>query len=106
MNRFLYFFIVIINESDELYQQYIDHYGNKTNISKIDFSRQLNKFGFNSGRIQIEGTRLNGYTLNYKAIMKKIKQLKIEIKIPDKDDVCVPINKKKTTNIFNDLDFS
>ena len=44
--------------------QFIDYFGFRTNISKIDFGRQLNKLGLKSKLIQISGFRLNGYVLD------------------------------------------
>ena len=64
--------------TSELYVQFIDHFGFRTNISKIDFSRQLNKFGLKSKLVQISGSRLNGYVLDYNKIISKLKDLKIE----------------------------
>ena len=59
--------------TSELYVQFIDHFGFRTNISKIDFSRQLNKFGLKSKLVQISGSRLNGYVLDYNKIILKLK---------------------------------
>ncbi len=66
--------------TNELYELFIDYFSNyRNNISKIDFSRQLNKFGLKSKKVQISGSRLNGYVLNYNEIVSKLKELKIEI---------------------------
>ena len=66
-----------------LYELFIDYFGFRNKISKIDFSRQLNKFGLKSKLVQISGSRLKGYVLNYSEIVSKLKELKIEIQMED-----------------------
>jgi hypothetical protein len=80
--------------TNELYELFIDYFGNyRNNISKIDFSRQLNKFGLKSKKVQISGSRLNGYILNYNEIVSKLKELKIEIQFEETD-----VDKNNTKN--------
>jgi len=84
--------------TNELYELFIDHFGNyRNNISKIDFSRQLNKFGLKSKKVQISGSRLNGYVLNCNEIVSKLKELKIEIQV-EKTDVDKNNTKKYSKN--------
>ena len=88
--------------TNELYVQFLDHFGFRTNISKIDFSRQLNKFGLKSKLVQISGSRLNGYILDYNKIISKLKDLKIECI----NDSSQKNNENDSRNKVNDLDFS
>ena len=94
----------------ELYMQFIDHFGFTTNVSKIDFSRQLNKFGLKSKQIRISGDKLRGYELIYNEIVTKLKELKIEIQV----EVNIQENDEQENNVqennmnkfrINDLDF-
>jgi len=50
-----------------LYDLYIDYFGFRNNISKIDFSKQLNKFGLQSKLVRISGSKMRDM---YKITMK------------------------------------
>ena len=93
----------------ELYELFIDHFGYRSNISKIEFSRQLNKFGLKSKLVRISGSRLNGYVLSYNKIVSKLKDLKIEILVVqndvDKNDSKNNGDRKMEKIKINDLDY-
>jgi len=99
--------------TNHLYELFIDYFGFRNKMSKIDFSRQLNKFGLKSKAMKIEGYRLKGYVLDYNEIMTKLKNLKIDIKEEEHDAKKNDIEEQKNdieeidTNIFriSDLDF-
>ena len=89
--------------TNEIYVQFLDHFGLRTNISKIDFSRQLNKFGLQSKQFRMSGSNLRGYVLDYNKIITKFKDLKIEIKVKHNDNANSNINNSIS---INDLDSS
>ena len=67
-------------------------------------SRQLNKFGYlnQDQLVQISGSGLNGYVLDYNKIISKLKDLKIECI----NDSSQKNNKNDSRNKVNDLDYS
>jgi len=90
-----------------LYELFIDHFGNyRNNISKIDSSRQFNKFGLKSKPMKIGGNRMRGYVLDYNEIITKLKDLKIDIdeKKPDAEKIDAEEIDKNKIHI-NHLDF-
>ena len=91
--------------TNEIYVQFLDHFGLRTNISKIDFSRQLNKFGLQSKQFRMSGSNLRGYVLDYNKIITKFKDLKIEIKVKHNDNTYNNSNINNSISI-NDLDFA
>jgi len=70
-------------QTSELYTLFLENYGFKTNITKIEFGRELFKFGLVPKRIKICGHKYRGYELDYNLIMSKLRNMKIGINIKD-----------------------
>ncbi len=68
-------------QTSELYALFLDNYGYKTNITKIELARQLSKFGLKHTKIKICGHQTRGYELDYNIIISKLKNMKICINI-------------------------
>jgi len=56
-------------QTSELYTLFLDNYCFKTNIIKIEFGRELSKFGLVPKRIKICGHKYRGYELDYNLII-------------------------------------
>ena len=68
-------------QTSELYTLFLDNYGFRTNITKIEFGRELSKFGLVPKRIKICGHKYRGYELDYNLIISKLRNMKIGINI-------------------------
>jgi hypothetical protein len=68
-------------QTSELYTLFLDNYGFRTNITKIEFGRELSKFGLAPKRIKICGHISRGYEIDYNLIASKLKEMKIRVNI-------------------------
>ncbi len=52
-------------QTSELYTLFLDNYGFRTNITKIEFGRQLSNFGLVPKKVKINCHQTRGYELDY-----------------------------------------
>ena len=68
-------------QTSELYTLFLDNYGFRTNITKIEFGKQLSNFGLVPKRIKICGHKYRGYELDYNLITSKLRNMKIGLNV-------------------------